>query len=508
MQKYEMNPLSPIRLNSWREIAIFMVILMEVSWITPWFKSLTPETYAVNSLRVYAILAMIVLFSHILVRIMEYLHLKKSIRQGLMITLLIIGSYIGIKTLLYAHESIALSEIASRPIRSFADLKFIIPVEFIVIITVLIGFWRGVSLAQEHIGPSYVMVHFWTGIIMFVVFIFIISIATGENAGEFFYIFLSSSLIGLCAARMTVVGMVRGGKENRFNRAWFLGIILAALIVVGLSSIIGELIADKFTWIGVIFTGLFGAFVILLWMIISPISSFLITSLGNLFDNSQAIKDLGDSFQNLNNLMRGFGEKISDLLLQSGIGNMISRWLPIIKTFVLVSIIILLIAGIIYWMAIRLWRDRERHQVGDEEKSKISGGNILKSFINRLLHGWNKTLISIEQLTDMRKHKRLRAAARIRQIYADLMEFCESLGQPRPEAQTPLEFIPKLERIFPEFQSEISMITLAYIRVRYGLLPENKNDVDVIESAWKKVHAAGEDLLHEQKHSKKKASGN
>ena len=319
-----MNPFSPIRLNAWREIAILMLILMEASWITPWFRSLTPETYAVNSLRVLIILILIVLFSHILIRIMEYLHLKKSIRQGVMVTFLIFGSYIGIKTLLYAHESISLSELVSRPIRSFADLKFIIPVEFIVIITVLIGFWRGVSLAQEHIGPSYVMGHFWTGIVMFVVFIFIISIATGENAGEFFYLFLFSTLIGVCAARMTVVGMVRGGKENRFNRSWFLGIVFAALVVVGLSSIFGGVIAEKFAWIGSLFIGLFGSIVILVWVIINPVISFLITILGNLFKNSQAIKDLGDSFQNLNNLMRGFGEKISSLIEQSGIDSLFS----------------------------------------------------------------------------------------------------------------------------------------------------------------------------------------
>jgi len=503
-----MNPFSPIRLNAWREIAILMLILMEASWITPWFRSLTPETYAVNSLRVLIILILIVLFSHILIRIMEYLHLKKSIRQGVMVTFLIFGSYIGIKTLLYAHESISLSELVSRPIRSFADLKFIIPVEFIVIITVLIGFWRGVSLAQEHIGPSYVMGHFWTGIVMFVVFIFIISIATGETAGEFFYLFLFSTLIGVCAARMTVVGMVRGGKENRFNRSWFLGIVLAALVVVGLSSIFGGVIADKFAWIGSLFFGLFGSIVILVWVIINPVISFLITILGNLFKNSQAIKDLGDSFQNLNNLMRGFGEKISSLIEQSGIDSLFSQWAPIIKTIVLVSIIVLIVGGIIFWMAFKLWRDRERRLIGDEEKSIIRSGNILQSILDILLQGWNRSLNSIEQLTDLRKRQRLRAAVRIRQIYADLLALCESLGQPRPDAQTPFEFMPKLEQIFPEFQPEIGMITQAYIDVRYGLLPENKNEVEDIEVAWKKLHEAGDDLIHELKHVRKKTYGN
>jgi hypothetical protein len=498
-----MKTFSPIRLNPWREIAILMIILMELSWITPWFRSLTPETYAVNALRVLITLTIIVFCSHLLVRIMNYLHLKKSIRQGLMVTFLIIGSYIGIKTLIYAHEPVSLSELVSRPIRNFADLQLLIPVEFIVIITVMIGIWRGVSLAQEHIGPSSVMGHFWMGIVMFVVFIFFITIITGENAGEFFYLFLFSSLVGVSAARMTVVGMVRGGKENRFNGSWFLGIVLAALLVIALSSILGGTIADKFTWIGSLFFGLFSSIILLVWIIISPVITFLITILGELFQNSQIIKDLGDSLQKLNNLMRGLGQKISDWAGQSGIEKFISQWGPIIKTIILVSLIILVIVGIVLWMAIKLWKDRRRRLVGDEEKSNLKGGNIFQALLEMLLQGWNRTISSLDQLTNLRQRKRIRAAARIRQVYAELLELCDSLGQPRPDAVTPLEFVPKLEHIFPEFHLEIGLITQAYLDVRYGLLPETQNEIISIEAAWKKVHTAGHELLLVQKHKNK-----
>ncbi len=503
-----MKAFSPIRINPWREIAILMVILMEVSWITPWFRSLTPETYAVDALRVLIILTAIVLFSYLLIRIMDYLHLKKSIRQGVMVTLLVISSYVGIKTLVYAHEAISLSELISRPIRSFSDIKVLIPVEFIVIITVMIGFWRGISLAQEHIGPSSVMDHFWLGIFMFVVFDFLITFVTGENPGQFFYLFLFSSLVGVSTARMTVVGMVRGGKENKFNRSWFLGIILAALMVVGLSSLFGGLIADKFAWIGNLLFGLFGSIILLIWVVFSPIISYLIVILGNLFQNSQHMKDLGDSLQKLNDLMRGFGLKISDWVGQSEIGKLISQWGPTIKFIILVSLIVLVVVGIILWIAITLWRDRERRIVADEEKTNIKDGNLLKSLLDMFLLRWNRTLSSLEQLTDLKQRRRIRVAARIRQVYAELMELCESLGQPRPDAQTPLEFVPKLERIFPEFSLEINSITQAYMNVRYGLLPESQDDVTRIEDAWKKLHAAGHALLIERKQkNKKKAYG-
>ena len=498
-----MKTFKPIRVNPWREIAILMIILMEVSWITPWFRSLTPETYAINSLRVLIVLAIIVFASHFFVRVMDYLQIKKSIRQGLIVIVSILSSIIGIKTLVYTHETTSLSALLNRPIRSFIDIQSIIPVEFVVIVAIMIGIWRGISLAQQPIGPTLVKSHFLLGIVMFIAFIFLITLATGEDPGEFFYLFLFTSLIGVSAARMSVIGMMRGGIENRFNRSWFLGIIFTAMVVVGLSSLLGGLLSEKFGWIGGLFVGLFGSLFILVWLVFSPVISFLISMLGNVFDNSQFIKNLGDSFKNLNNLMLGIGNKISDLVSQTGIGSMLSRWAPIIKTIFLVGIIIAIIGGIVLWVTNKLWKDKERRKISDEEKSKIRDGNLLQSILDLLRQSWIKTLSTFEQLTDLKKRRRIRVAARVRQIYIDLLELCESLGQPRPDAVTPLEFLQKIDRLFPELQPETLLITNAYLDVRYGLLPENKNEIANIEAAWNELQVAGLDRLQKQKHNKK-----
>jgi len=499
-----MNPFSSIRLNPWREIATLMIVLMEVSWVTPWFRSMTPETYAVSSLRVFIILAGIVLFAHLLVRLMDYLHLKKSIRQGVMIVFIIIGVLVGIKTLLYTHESISLSELYTRPLRSFADLKTIIPVEFIVIITVLIGFWRGLSIAQEHIGPSSVMDHFWIGIVMYVVFIFVNTIVTGETPGDFFSLFLFSSLVAMCAARMTVVGMLRGGMENKFNRFWLLGIILAASFVVGLSALVGGVIGNQFTWIGVLFMGLFGSVLVIVWILINPIVSFLISILSKLFNDAKGIAGLEDSLQMLNNMIRGFGQKILDLVGNSWLALLVARLGPSIKTIVSIAIIILVVLGVLAWMAIKIWRDREHRRLSEDQKTDLKGGNILQMLLDFLRQGWAGAINSLEQMTDFKRRQRVRAAARIRQVYAELMELCEALEHPRAEAETPLEFIPELNQLFPELQPEVAIITESYNSVRYGQLPETRQEVEDVESAWKKLDSSGREQLTALKHAKKK----
>jgi hypothetical protein len=476
-------------------------MIMEACWITPWFKSLTPETYAVQSLRVLVILICIVLFSHLLVRLMDYLKLKKSIRRGLMIAFLVIVSYTAIKMMLFAQESVSLMELLSKPIRSFADLQSIIPPEFIIIVTVLIGFWRGLSLAQEHLGPSTVMTHFLLGIIMFIVFVFFTTLITGENPGDFFFLFLFASLIAMCTARMTVVGMVRGGKKNIFNRSWFIGILLAALLVVGVASIFGDLIAEQFSWIGAIFLGLFSSIIILLWVIMNPVLSLVINVLSELIQDSKAIENLGDSFQRINDMMQGLGQRMMAFLDKSGIGIILSQWAPAIRTIILIGIIVVIVLLVLLWMGMRLWKDRERRLEQDENRVSLPSGNLLQSLLNILQSGWKRAAKSITQFTDFNQRRRLRAAARIRQVYSDLLELCAKMGQPRANAQTPLEFVPKLGLLFPELIPEVETITQAYLRVRYGLLPETQDEIAEVESAWKMLKAAGQEMLAEQKHA-------
>jgi ABC-type multidrug transport system fused ATPase/permease subunit len=498
-----MKLFSNLRINPWREIAIFMMLIMEVCWVTPWFRSMTPQTYAVNETWVFTILLLMVLFSHALVRIMEALHLKKSIRQGLMAFFIIVGSYIGIKTLLYPHQAMSLTQLLTQPLRSFADLKSLIPVEFIVIIAVLISFWRGLSIAQQHIGPSAVMEHFWIGIVMYLAFIFFNTMVTGETPGNFFFLFLFASLVAMCSARLTVVGMLRGGRENKFNRYWFIGIILIASFTVGIAALLGGQVGDKFGWIGGLLFAAFGSILIIIWLIFNPVITLLINFLSKIFQ-SKSLEALSNDLDNLNQLFQGLSQRILDLVGMSGVGDFITRVGPTLKQILFITIIALLILGVIAWMAIRLWRDRQRRRLENDQASNLKANNIAQLLLNMLKQGWNGAISALGGLTDFNRRQKLKAAARIRQIYADLMELCENLEHPRADAETPLEFMPKLNLIFPELLSEISTITEAYNRVRYGLLPETRQEVLDVESAWSRIDQAGRTMMADVKHAKKK----
>jgi hypothetical protein len=82
------------------------------------------------------------------------------------------------------------------------------------------------------------------------------------------------------------------------------------------------------------------------------------------------------------------------------------------------------------------------------------------------------------------------------------LELAEELGCSRQEAQTPLEFLPVLERSLPGVADELAHITNAYVKVRYGQLPEDNQELVSIEGAWNKVGEAGKQKKAELEHKK------
>ena len=65
------------------------------------------------------------------------------------------------------------------------------------------------------------------------------------------------------------------------------------------------------------------------------------------------------------------------------------------------------------------------------------------------------------------------------------------MGEQRSPADTPLEYMANLERLFPTSQEELALITYAYLRVRYGELPETREQVEDVENAWELIRKQG-----------------
>ncbi len=68
------------------------------------------------------------------------------------------------------------------------------------------------------------------------------------------------------------------------------------------------------------------------------------------------------------------------------------------------------------------------------------------------------------------------------------------MNYPRLPQRTPYEFLPEMGELFSKNHEDLNTITEAYLHVRYGELPETREDLEAVETAWSRLQAAGSDL--------------
>lgn len=492
-----------LRLRPWREVALIMLMVMEVSWVVPWFRSLTPATNAAKILDTFLILFGMMLSAHVIVRFLDFMRLKILIRQIVMILLLIISILLGLKLLLYSGEIITFLELLNRPMRSFADWKTVLPDEFIIAIAVIIGWWRGISLAHDHIGPHLVMNHFNFGIVMFFIYGFVNTMVTGETPGILIFVFIFASLLAMGSSRMSILHTLRGGGLPEFDRRWFIGMTFASFIVVFITGVTTSFFQGGTGFIGYLVAGIFYIFTLLTYILFSPIILVLLWIFGNLPINLTFLDTIVDSLRNLQSMFQQALSRFNALLNQSGVPEVLANWGPGMKALFFVVLIVLAIFGVALWIGIRVWRERERKVIADDQSSLIKPGELWK-LIRSILQNRTKELwANISDFNFLTRNRQLRAAERIRQIYIEMMVMCTNLNIPRPEAATPIEFMPTIKNIFPDNMRDIETITIAYTRIRYGELPEQQRDVISVEEAWERVSGEGQSILGSRKGNKK-----
>ena len=491
--------LKTTHLRLWRELALVALMLMEISWVVPWFRSLTPQTYAASEGISFIYLFCLMLGAHVITRGMNGLNLKMSIRRGITIALIIGSVLIGYKLLLYPGESLNLLELMIRPFQSFSSRQTLIPDEFVIAIVILIGWWRGIALAQAHIGPSYVTNHLIFGVIMFLFYGFLNTLLTNESPGFMLELFIFSGLMAMSSARLATLGYIRGGQPSTFDRRWFLSMVLAGLAVMSLVALISRLAGGQAAWVNYVILFILGFFAIILWLIFYPVLILLLRLLEAMPDVSGALLGLQERLAGLQAALNGLLNLLSQKLDDMGVTAFFARYAPGVKSILLWSVLIAVVGGILLWLALSIWKDNVRKKIHDEQNSILESGDFWRLLQEALRLRWRKLWGSAAQLANLNRSQRLRAAARIRQIYIDLLELGEDLGQPRPPADTPLEYLPTLYDLFPDLDGEADAITQAYLRVRYGQLPETTTEVEQVELSWKRIQEAGNQLKSEKK---------
>jgi hypothetical protein len=294
------------------------------------------------------------------------------------------------------------------------------------------------------------------------------------------FCFLFCYLIALALARISDLSDSLGSRLPGFNLQWASGIGLAALCMVIISLLLSKIInLDVAEFLGSGLSLLIQLVVGAIVLITSPILLAVVAVIQFLF------KLLAP---NLNNMLNQTELDAGNKLLED-LQNQITKTTNF-DPRLLIMIGVLLLIVILAILQLR-WKPWQRITRGEDGLSETAGNFRLSNPLKNLFP-------SITQRRRRKSATSLIAAARIRHIYAQLMNLCEKLGKPRPRSLTPNEFLPQMYNLFPLNQKELGTITEAYINVRYGELPETNEDIREVLDAWQRISAFGKMTLDER----------
>jgi len=162
--------------------------------------------------------------------------------------------------------------------------------------------------------------------------------------------------------------------------------------------------------------------------------------------------------------------------------------------------LLFVLAALAAAVLLALYLRQQRFRLVEEGESGAAEperpGNLMQKLVRQILQEARRLRL--------RGPAQILAAARIRQIYRQLMSLSKKLGRDRPTAATPLEFLPALITLFPGEADSLELITGAYLKVRYGEYPEMASEVDRVQAAWESIRRQGRKALVARRQEKKR----
>ncbi len=481
------------RPNPWQELAYLSMFVMELSWIIPWYFLLAAPAGVGIVLRSALAFGGILAATNFILRLFDALEIKKKMRRWVLVILLVLSLLYGLKLLVYFSQPMSLGIILGSFSGSLNTAEPEVPVEFVVIILVFATAYRGAVLAGGEAVPSMLSGNMRLGLILLSLVGLFAAIIQRTIPGAIGYLllFLFASLLGMAAARINVIAQLRGGQGLPFDRERVAGLVSAVLGLVFLAGLAGLFLGSP--WGSGLVLGLFGlAGMLLKWLgsiaiiLLYPLFVILFTAVQWL------VSRLVLRFPNLtqNQQMDDALKKLQEMAAQQPLFVVDMRLLRAI----LFGGIIFLAAVLVVLLVRYRSSNRKMASIGETE-ALLSTDELLKLILDSVRKNAQAVLDQLAQRLGLRKDARRLAAQRIRAIYADLLDLAARLKYPRWPQQTPLEYLPELQKAFPHSQAELALITRAYQRIRYGELPETQAEVNAIESAWEQVQVEGQTML-------------
>jgi hypothetical protein len=454
-------------LKWWPQMAVFLLVIVELCWILPWFRMVMQVTSAAPLWESALVLGGIMLAAYGLGYALEALRLIKNIQLA-GFGILLAGS-------LLLAEKLLLQKPAFDAVDGLAKLD---PGAVLVLFFVIWMWWRGLTLSQDILRPSTAWRRFELGLLFFMAYLFIASQVSFYRPGfGVFVLFLFSGLLAVVFARVSYVGINKGSSKNPFDLRWLgsvFGILgatvtLAALVgslLTGQYSLLLDFLAAAIKFLIAVTVFVLGIPGLLVSFLITPIIPWL-RGIVPAVNIASTLKTMSERF------------KLSDT----------ESLPPLSVSFQTICFwVLVLLLVVVLIVRIRKTLATRRYTTTHEPEDLLKRGEarqIIRKALQDALNGLAGRL---------RPARRLIAAARVRRIYTQLMDLSDELNCPRLASTTPYEFLPELGELFTTQTEDLRLITEAYVRVRYGEIPESKAEIELVESAWQRVLEEGQRL--------------
>jgi hypothetical protein len=453
----------------WAEISRFSAMLMEVILYSSWFElaAKPPVSFGV----ILAFFSAVIISSHFIPRYFAAHPWDPNRKRWFFVGWSIFVVLVALKLLAYPNQAIDIGGLIASPVDAFIRAGGNL-LEIWIVVFILITATRGMTIGTAFASNTQLYTQFTLTSIFMMVYTFVAGFdkpvqVIGMITAYFFF-----ALLSLASSRIVNSKTSFGPRSPDYDLRWSSGILVYLLLLGSSGFFIGGIVFVFIPWFIELIYPFLRIFILAIGILLGILLDLVVKLLQNVV---QVLANTG-IFKNASDFLKRI-EEFSQQTQTWQNENMQNMGTPFnLLLFIIFILVILIIFFII--VTRRLTRLRKiRLQQGKD--ANINLENPPTAIANK------------SSRRKLRGAARSQAALRIRQTYSDLMQLFEKLNAPRPEAYTPLEFLPKMIIVLPERSHDLELITRAYQDIRYGELPETEDEVTEILAAWKRIQVDG-----------------
>jgi hypothetical protein len=454
--------------------------LMEVALFTPLSFAFLPWARYWPPAQIILWLLLVMFLPFNLVRVMSLLHIPTTRQQTTMAVTLLVTVLISIRSLIYAPQSLFdLSWLAEffANIGQAGNQLWLRDVAIFFLVAIM---WqRGLRLVNRKFEIEQAGFRLRLGILVAPFAIWFSHVGLAWDVTPFILLFFLAGLMAITLIRVEELEQVRSGHSAPLSPRWLALIFAASVFTVSFSGslaaiISGDSLYTAVGWFAPLLNALYVGGTVVIRTVLH-IAQPVITLFAALIDGLALWLTRIFARNWIEPQLRPTAD-FSDLAETSGTPQAVDIIAaPSINSKILAILLMVAVVLIVSLALGRLFRqatfaERASELISDKERQADAELGLGQRILQRL-GLW----------------RRWRAAASVRRIYQQMLKMAEAAGFPRSTAETPYEYLETLAQVWPERTTDAQLITQAYVKVRYGELPETQEELEQLEAAWQRI---------------------